>query len=141
MYEYKCSIIDVYDGDTVKVEMHMGLGINFKGFNGRGMGVRVNGIDTPEIRTRNLREKKFGYMARDRMRELLPVGSKQIIQTLDPQPDKYGRFLANFVLSDGKYAADVLIEEKLGVAYYGQNKRDIEDEHLANWSSLEAQGA
>ncbi len=138
MYEYGCEIVRVYDGDTVTVHIDLGFGTWL-----RNRGIRVGGIDTPEIRTRSAREKKYGYMARDRMKELLPIGSKQVIRTYSPKPDKYGRILANFVIADDgegdekTLASDILIEERLAVAYEGQNKADIAAAHEANWDALE----
>ena len=59
--------------------------------------VRLLGIDTPESRTRDLREKKFGKLATARVEELMPVGSKQRIVRITKQGrGKYGRYLADF---------------------------------------------
>ena len=137
MYDYKCRIVDVYDGDTVKVDLDLGFGTWLP-----GRSIRVAGIDTPEIRTRNKREKRFGYRARDRMRELLPVGSAQVIVTYSPKPDKYGRILANFILErvrDGAemLASEVLIAERLAVRYEGQAKAEVRAAHIANWDALD----
>lgn len=61
MYDYKCKVIKVVDGDTVDVDIDLGFGIVLA--NER---VRVMGIDTPESRTRDKVEKKFGLAAKDR---------------------------------------------------------------------------
>ena len=52
MYEYRCKIVKVIDGDTVDVDIDLGFGIWM-----RGERVRLLGIDTPESRTRDLEEK------------------------------------------------------------------------------------
>ena len=135
MYEYGCEIVRVYDGDTVTIDLDLGFGIWVK-----GRGVRVAGIDTPELRTRDLREKRYGYKARDRMLELLPVGSRQVVRTYSPKPDKYGRVLGNFVVGDD-VASELLIAERLAVRYEGQNKADIEAAHQANFDALDAEEA
>ena len=137
MYEYRCKIVNVYDGDTATVDIDLGL----KSWR-HGAKVRIGGIDTPEIRTRNKREKRFGYLARARMRELLPDGSIQILRTYSPKPDKYGRILGNFVIDAevDLLASEVLITERLAVLYHGQNKKDVQDEHEANWDYLDSQG-
>ena len=54
MYEYRCNVTRVIDGDTVDVDIDLGFGIWL-----RGERVRIMGIDTPESRTRDLVEKKF----------------------------------------------------------------------------------
>ena len=57
MYEYKCNITRVVDGDTVDAEIDCGFDIVFKSR------IRLYGIDTPESRTRDLDEKARGKMA------------------------------------------------------------------------------
>ncbi len=59
MYEYRANLCDVVDGDTVDVDIDLGFGIWM-----RDERVRIMGIDTPESRTRDLVEKKFGLAAK-----------------------------------------------------------------------------
>ena len=54
MYEYKCDITRVVDGDTVDAEIDLGFDIIFKSR------IRLYGIDTPESRTSNKDEKARG---------------------------------------------------------------------------------
>ena len=58
MYEYKVRIVKVVDGDTVDVEIDLGFDVWLK-----NQRVRLYGIDTPESRTRDLEEKKYGKAA------------------------------------------------------------------------------
>ena len=58
MYEYKAKIIKVVDGDTVDVEIRLGFKISLQ------ERLRLFGIDTPEIRTRDKEEKKMGFEAK-----------------------------------------------------------------------------
>ena len=60
MYEYKCKIVKVIDGDTVDVDIDLGFGVWL-----HKERIRLYGIDTPESRTRDLVEKKYGNMAKD----------------------------------------------------------------------------
>jgi micrococcal nuclease len=55
MYEYRCKIAKVIDGDTVDVDIDLGFGMWM-----HKERIRLHGIDTPESRTRDLVEKKFG---------------------------------------------------------------------------------
>ena len=48
MYEYKCKIRKVVDGDTVDVDIDLGFGVWL-----RKQRVRLVGIDTPESRTKD----------------------------------------------------------------------------------------
>ena len=54
MYEYKCEIVKIVDGDTIDVNIDLGFGTWIH--NER---IRLYGIDTPESRTRDLEEKKL----------------------------------------------------------------------------------
>ena len=64
MYVYKCKVTRVVDGDTLDVVLDLGFAINY---NDR---VRLMGIDTPESRTRNLKEKALGLASKARLKEL-----------------------------------------------------------------------
>ena len=59
MYEYKVKILRVVDGDTVDVDIDLGFGVWLKKER-----VRIMGIDTPESRTRDKVENKFGMAAK-----------------------------------------------------------------------------
>ena len=131
MYEYRAKVKRVVDGDTVDVDIDLGFGIWMKQER-----VRMMGIDTPESRTRDKVEKAFGLAAKERLRELLPVGSTTILKTeIDKKGEdakgKFGRILGDFKV-EGKRATDILIQEGYGVAYHGQSKEEIKEAHLAN---------
>ena len=66
MYEYKCRVRRVVDGDTVDVDIDLGFGIWLNDER-----VRIMGIDTPESRTSDNIEKMFGKAAKARLKELL----------------------------------------------------------------------
>ena len=74
MYEYRCRVIKVIDGDTVDVDIDLGFDIVL-----RDERVRIMGIDTPESRTRDKVEKKCGLASKARLKEL--IGGKS-----DPSP-------------------------------------------------------
>ena len=58
MYEYRCKILKVIDGDTVDVDIDLGFGVWM-----HKERVRLFGIDTPESRTRDKEEKKYGLIS------------------------------------------------------------------------------
>ena len=70
MHQYRCQILRVVDGDTVDIDIDLGFGVWM-----RKQRVRLYGVDTPESRTRDLEEKKFGMMAKKYVKGHLPVGS------------------------------------------------------------------
>ena len=58
MYEYKCKVIRVVDGDTVDVNIDLGFGVWL-----HKERVRIQGIDTPESRTRDKEEIREAHLA------------------------------------------------------------------------------
>ena len=59
MYEYRCKVVKIIDGDTVDVDIDLGFGVWLKKER-----IRLYAIDTPESRTRDLEEKKYGLAAK-----------------------------------------------------------------------------
>ena len=130
MYEYSCTVERVVDGDTIDVVLDLGFDILYKSR------VRLYGIDTPESRTRNLDEKARGKMAGAFLKDAIEKGTKVVIQTeVKDSRGKYGRVLGNVVV-DGVNINKKMIESYLAVAYFGQSKNDVEEEHLVNRNKL-----
>ena len=139
MYKYKCKVLKVIDGDTVDVDIDLGFGIWLK--NER---VRLKGIDTPESRTRDLVEKQFGLAAKARLKEMLGKGERTVLKTYadkdgQDMKGKFGRILGDFAYK-GTTVVNQLIEEGHGVAYEGQSKDDIQEQHLKNRERLISEG-
>ncbi|MBJ34102.1 MAG: nuclease [Flavobacteriaceae bacterium] len=139
MYEYKCKILRVVDGDTVDVDIDLGFGMWM-----HKERVRIMGIDTPESRTRDKVEKKFGLASKQRLKDLLPVGSSQELHTQidksgEDKKGKFGRILGDFMI-DTKLATSIMIEEGYAVLYNGQNKDEVEQAHLNNRERLIKEG-
>jgi len=132
MHTYKCTILRVVDGDTVDVDIDLGFGVWM-----RKERIRVLGIDTPESRTRDKVEKTYGIMAKEFVKSYLPVGSVQTLQTEKDGTGKFGRILGKFLVYDIKedrqmHLGDIMIREHLAVAYHGQSKEDIAEQHIKN---------
>ena len=132
MFEYSCTIVKVVDGDTVDVDIDLGFGVWLK-----KQRIRLYGIDTPESRTRDLEEKKYGLAAKAFVLACLPIGSTQTLTTVQDKTGKYGRILGKFKAYDSDLDAWVnmnqwMIIKHLGVEYHGQSKEDITEQHLAN---------
>lgn len=140
MYEYRCKVIRVIDGDTVDVDIDLGFDIIIKGER-----VRIMGIDTPESRTRDKVEKKFGLASKARLKELIggksgPILKTQINRKGEDMRGKFGRILGDFVTDDGRLVTDILVEEGHAVAYFGGSKEEIQDKHMANRKKLIREG-
>ena len=138
MYDYKCKVVKVVDGDTVDVDIDLGFGIWM-----RNERVRIMGIDTPESRTRDLVEKKFGLAAKDRLIQLLgekPVLRTQIAKNGEDMKGKFGRILGDFKTMNGDTITTKLMEEGHAVAYGGGSKESIQGQHLINRQRLIDEG-
>tara|TARA_E500000178_G_C16532483_1_gene535064 strand:- start:242 stop:598 length:357 start_codon:yes stop_codon:yes gene_type:complete len=102
------------------------------------------GIDTPESRTRDKVEKMFGLASKAKLKELLPIGSIQVLKTEidrsgEDKKGKFGRILGDFII-DEKRATDILIESGHAVAYFGGSKEEIQMKHMANREKLLREG-
>ena len=130
MYEYRCKILRVVDGDTVDVDIDLGFGVWM-----HKERIRLYGIDTPESRTRDKVEKIFGLEAKKMVETWLPPGSTQFLITEKDRTGKFGRILGKFKIFDGKNDREStlnewMIENHYAVAYTGQSKEAVANEHL-----------
>ena len=106
----------VLDGDTFAARVLLDEDITIT------VRVRLADVDTPEINGKCEREIEMALRARDRLAELLPVGST--VDLRDVADDKYlGRIDARVFTSDGRDVSRILINEKLGWPYDG-GRRD-----------------
>ncbi len=135
MYHYHCTIVRIVDGDTVDVDIDLGFDIIL-----RKQRIRLFRVDTPEKRTRNLREKHFGKLASRIVEELLPIGEICEIETVLDNRGKYGRLLGTITNSDGVDVNQYLINHRYAVEYTGQRKSEMLPLHEANWDWLEDHG-
>ena len=145
MYEYRCKVMKVVDGDTVDVDIDLGFGIVLK--NER---VRVMGIDTPESRTRDKVEKQFGLAAKKRLKEMLdnksgPILKTQINKKGEDMKGKFGRILGDFTVyhaptDSWRMVTEIMVEEGHAVAYFGGSKDEIQQKHMANRGKLIREG-
>lgn len=85
MYEYNAIVTDVYDGDTITVNIDLGFHSWLK-----KVKIRLYGINAPEVRGD---EKEQGKITRDKLREMI-LDKSVIIKTYKDKKGKYGRWLA-----------------------------------------------
>ena len=145
MYEYKCKILRIVDGDTVDIDIDLGFGMWM-----HKERVRIMGIDTPESRTRDKIEKKFGLLSKAYVKNLMPVGSKQVLKTIidksgEDKKGKFGRILGDFFIHDNKTNStikltEIMIRDGYAVQYDGKSKQKIQEAHLKNRERLIKEG-
>ena len=135
---YKVSSLEkVVDGDTIDVTLDLGFDVCTR------QRVRLLGIDTPESRTSDAEEKKFGLLSKKKLKEwcLKAVESEKDdieIELRCPERDsrgKFGRILAEVWVSEDGQWTNVnkwMCENGYAVPYVGQNKKDVEELHMIN---------
>lgn len=134
MYRYKVNIVKVVDGDTVDVDIDLGFGMVYK-----KQRVRMLGIDTPESRTRDLVEKKFGKASKKHLKTILEEAES--IELVSHDKGKFGRILGDlFIGSNETSVNQQMIDDHHAVAYTGGNKEETEAGHMANREVLLEQG-
>jgi len=130
MYEYRCTVVKIIDGDTVDVDIDLGFGVWMK-----KQRIRLYGIDTPESRTRDLEEKKYGNAAKDFLTGMLDDEAGITLKTHKDAEGKFGRILGELWRTTN-YADqsinDYMIEKHHAVRYMGQSKESIEEDHIKN---------
>lgn len=118
MYEYKCIIKRVVDGDTVDVDIDLGFDVWMN-----NQRIRISGVDAPEIRTRDLEEKAAGYTSMEFVERELPLGSTQTLMCTEYNGSgKYGRIIGTFKIYQAELdrwtdLSKVLIAEGLAKPY------------------------
>lgn len=111
----KAYVISVYDCDTITVAFKFD---NLTDNNTYKVSVRLNGIDSPEIKSKNSDEKKCAIKARDYLTQLL---LNKEIELKDVSYDKYGRILAEVYL-DEQHINQKILDDKMAVRYDGGTK-------------------
>jgi|688.fasta_scaffold263278_2 micrococcal nuclease len=112
-YETKAKVVKVYDGDTVHVVFQM-FDKYYK------WNCRILHVDTPELRTKDLEEKKRGYECREKLSALI---LDKIVLLNCSKFDKYGRLLVEITVPEtGVKIHEYLISEGLANKYEGKTK-------------------
>jgi len=106
--------ISNYDGDTIKFDLP-----GLHPIIGNKINIRVNGIDTPEIRGKCEQEKYSAEQAREMVADILKDAEK--IDLKNMERGKYFRIAAD-VFADGESLAEMLVESGMAVRYNGGKK-------------------
>ena len=107
-YVYRAIVRSIYDGDTIRIDVDLGLRTWI-----RNEQVRLAGIDAPEIRGE---ERPQGLAARDWLAARIPSGTAILIQTYKDARGKYGRWLVD-IWHDDVLVNQEMVELGLALAY------------------------
>jgi len=110
-------VIKVYDGDTITIASKLPYDTSPM----YRLSVRLNGIDTPEIKGKGIseEEKEAAKHARDYVANLI---LNKFVKLENIESEKYGRILAD-VYMDDIYVNDLLIKERYAIKYDGGTKK------------------
>jgi micrococcal nuclease len=119
MFEYYVKeVTNVVDGDTIDVVIDLGFSISFTSR------VRLAGIDTPESRTTDKREKVLGLESKEYLKKAIKAAKTVVIKTekMDSS-EKYGRILGWVYLDgSGNSINHEMIEKGYAWGYLGDTK-------------------
>ena len=118
MYEYKCKIIRVVDGDTCDAYIDLGFNTHVK------KRIRFYGVDTWECRTRDKEEKVKGLAAKEYTKKLLEDSDDGKFMLKSHGVGKFGRVLGElFVKGHDVSVSELLKENGHAYEYYGEKKK------------------
>ena len=116
LYAYRATVRSVYDGDTFRADLDLGLGVVFSGESGNGVALRLLGCNAIELKDAG------GPESKQNLEKLLPVGSHVTLRTV--RPDKFGgRYDAQITLADGRDLVGTLIAQGYAVPYSGEGTK------------------
>ena len=107
-------VTSIYDGDTFRANIP-----DYPPIIGQHMGIRINGIDTPEMRGKCEQEKDMARKAKKYT--VTKLRSAKTIELRNMQRGKYFRIVAD-VYADGQSVGEGLVREELAVVYDGGKK-------------------
>ena len=111
-------VIKVYDGDTIVIACKFPSLEEDKLYR---FHVRLNGIDTPELKSKNEEEKEVSMMIQQKLYDLI-FGKMVMLENV--KTDKYGRLLADVLVQNGSSlnVNNWLLENNYAVVYSGKTK-------------------
>lgn len=120
MYEYLATVNNVVDGDTIDVAIDLGFSITQR------QRVRLYGINTPELHSKDVMERRAALSAKSFLEE--QVSGKQVkLKSVKPK-DKYGRYLAEVWPAEGLAAESVnemMVRVGLAKHWDGQGEKPV----------------
>ena len=112
-------IVKVYDGDTITLAARLPI-VPIEEQPIYRFSVRLNGIDTPEIKGKDYDEKEAAKRARDFLSSHV---MNKMVTLEDVKLEKYGRLLATVISDSGKNMNQLMVKKRHAVAYDGGTKK------------------
>ena len=112
------SVLKVVDGDTIDAAIDLGFDIALE------KRIRLSGVDTPESRTTDLKEKAMGLESKEWLKKKLEGAKDIIIKTeLPDSTEKYGRIIGHLFINGQEISLNnQMINDGYALAYDGGTK-------------------
>lgn len=119
-------VVSVYDGDTITVVLNLNKSTPIR------LRLRLSGVDTPEIRSRNRLHRDAGIVARDALVKILNFQENTpcMIHAILHKWDKYGGRVVSTIYSGDRCVNVWLIANGYAHPYNGSKKVRWTDEEL-----------
>lgn len=124
---YGATVLNVVDGDTIDLMIDLGFNIHHK------IRVRLYGVNTPESRTKDAKEKELGLKAKEFTKDWLTNHKWVFVNTIPDKNDKYGRILARIFSSEDTESPSTaclnkdIIQAGLAREYFGVGDKTWEE--------------
>ena len=127
-YVYRIrSVHKVVDGDTIDADIDLGFDISLT------KRIRLAGIDTPESRTTDLKEKALGLEVKEWLKHKLNGAKDILIKTeLPDSTEKYGRIIGHLYINGESVSINnQMVNEGYAWEYDGGTKKKDFDQLAA----------
>lgn len=105
-WKYKAEVVNIVDGDTIDCKIQLGFRIE------KELRVRLYGVDTAETYgvTKESDEYKTGKEHEQFVRDWIADADALVLETIDDEKGKYGRYLADFYNESDESLTNALVE-------------------------------
>lgn len=114
-YRYSAEVLRILDGDTIEVSLDLGFNLRQR------MLLRLAGINTQELNDKSESKRATAFEAKKFVDSHIG-GDSVITETVKPK-DKFGRWLANVYLDDGRCLNQLLLDNGLAQPWDGQGEK------------------
>jgi micrococcal nuclease len=108
LWFYRAKLLRIIDGDTIVCTIDAGFGFTYD-FGGKGVRIRILGINAPELKTKEGQDAKV-FLS-------LLLAARETLYVRTQKPDDFGRLLADVYTPDDKSIADLMTASGHAVPY------------------------
>ena len=115
---YEAKVLNVVDGDTLDLMVYLGFNVHHR------IRVRLHGINTPESKTKDIKEKELGLKAKDYTKDWITRHHQVFVSTVKDKKEKFGRILANIYSDEVKTVSlnESLVDAGYARVYNGEKR-------------------